>query len=287
MGSTTITIRSVAMAAVIVSTGTSTAAAQKPAESVQALRLCFDVQDGDSNALTIEQCTAIIESGNASDDELWSAFHNRGMAYFRDTHADYARAISDLDRAVALGPLPTVLINRGRVHIAQHNYAAAISDFDRALASEPDNARAYYQRGIAYGEQSQFTAAMADLDRAAELAPNNYAYQNGRCRIRIVASLELGAARLACDEAVRLSPDPTSAMLLRGMVGIRQERWQDAWNDFDRLVQSEPDYASAIFGRGIAAVNLGRVEEGERDMARATEVRSSVVTDFAAFGITP
>jgi tetratricopeptide (TPR) repeat protein len=281
------TVRLIAVAILLLSSTPAVAHAQKAAETASARRPCFDSQAADPTTQIIDDCTTIIESGSASEYELWSAFQNRGMAYFLSPDPDHARALEDLSRAATLAASPTVLVNRGRAYTAQQNYADAIADFDRAIALEPNFAAAYYRRGIAYAEQSQFVSAIADIDHAVELSPENHAYQNGRCRIRILANVELNVARSACDETIRLSPDPSSGLLLRGMVGIKQEQWQDAWNDFDRLLQAEPNYATALFGRGLAAIGMGRVDEGERDIARATEVRASVVTDFAAFGITP
>lgn len=287
MGAVSRTFRSIGLAIIVLPSTLAIADAQKPEETERARRPCLDAQQSDPPPQIISDCTTVIDSGNASDHDLRSAFHNRGMAYFLKPDPDYGRAVEDLSEAIARSATPTALVNRGRVYTAQQNYVAAITDFDRAIALDSTYASAYYRRGIAYAEQSQFASAIADIDHAVELSPENHAYQNGRCRIRIIAGVELAVARSACDETIRLSPDPSSGLLLRGMVGIKQERWQDAWNDFDRLLQSDPNYATAIFGRGIAAVGLGRVDEGQRDIARATEIRSRVVSDFAAFGIAP
>lgn len=209
------------------------------------------------------------------------------MAYFLNSTPDYARAVEDFNQAAELAPSPTVLVNRGRIFTAQQNYAAAMADFSQAIALEQNFAPAYYRRGIAYAEQSQFALAISDIDHAAELSPDNHAYQDGRCRSRILANVELNIARTACNEAIRLSPDPLSGLLLRGMIGIKEGRWQDARDDFDQVLRGDPDSASAVYGRGIATLGLGNVQEGQREVTRAREMRASVTVEFSEFGISP
>jgi tetratricopeptide (TPR) repeat protein len=61
-------------------------------------RRCFD-RDPD---LSISGCTAIIQSGRQTQQNLAVAFYNRGNAHFRKGQPD--RAIADYDQAIRLNP---------------------------------------------------------------------------------------------------------------------------------------------------------------------------------------
>ena len=71
------------------------------------------------------------------------------------------------------------------------------------------------------------------------------------------------------------------------MVGLKQGRFQDAWNDYDAAVRINPNGASWVYGRGIAALRLGRTEEARADIARAQALAADVTQFYADYGIRP
>jgi len=162
----------------------------------------------------------------------------------------------------------------------------------RSGRETPDKlALAFSRRGNAYAALKEYANAIADFDQAGQLAPNNSYYQNSRCWYRAVANRELEVARAACDAALKLDPGDASAFDSRGMVGLRQGRFMDAWHDFDaakrRSDQYAPSYPSFLFGRGVATLGLGRGKEGQADIALATELDARIAQTYASYGVTP
>jgi tetratricopeptide (TPR) repeat protein len=95
----------------------------------------------------------------------------RGSAYLQ--LADYERAITDYDRAVALNPDDAeVYNNRGTAYAEQGQYERAIADFDQAIALKPNDAEAHNNRGLAYANLGQYQRAIADFDQAIALQPD-------------------------------------------------------------------------------------------------------------------
>ena len=79
----------------------------------------------------------------------------------------YAAAIADFDTAIRLKPDDAAAYyNRGVVKGKLRQYIAAIADFDTAIRLKPDDAAAYYNRGYAKGKLGQYFAAIADSDTA-------------------------------------------------------------------------------------------------------------------------
>ena len=84
--------------------------------------------------LLISGCTAVIQSGIHSGDNLVAAFTNRGRGY-RQTF----------------------------------QYELAFADFDQAIRLDSNYMPAYYHRGSLYWERGEFDRVRQDLDQIARL----------------------------------------------------------------------------------------------------------------------
>jgi lipoprotein NlpI len=81
--------------------------------------------------LSIDFCTAAIQSGQLSDQDLAITFNHRGFAYHNKK--DYQQAIRDYDRAISLQPnYSLALTRRGAALLERHQYEQALADYDAA-----------------------------------------------------------------------------------------------------------------------------------------------------------
>ena len=64
------------------------------------------------------------------------------------------------------GPTPYVA---GKQHYAAGNYDEAIAAYTQAIKRQPANARAYFDRGLAYYKNREYNRALNDYNRAIEL----------------------------------------------------------------------------------------------------------------------
>ena len=53
----------------------------------------------------------------------------------------------------------------------------AIVDFDKAVELDPKNAKAYFNRGLAYGRKGDRQQGIADIRKAATLDPGNEGFK--------------------------------------------------------------------------------------------------------------
>ncbi|WP_395645989.1 tetratricopeptide repeat protein [Terricaulis sp.] len=214
-------------------------------------------------------------------------YNNRGYAYDRLGRTQQARA--DYDRALQLDPRNAFAnSNRGTLRLNARDYAGAVTDFTQALAVR-ESAGDHYNRGLAYNGVQNARAAIADFDAAARLDGANAGYHNARCWYRALANVELSIARQACDRAIQLSAGAaTQAAFLdsRGLVYLRQERFRDAFNDYDAAVRQN-ESASYLFGRGYAAYRLRRTEQARADFVRAAALNPNIAAVYAGYGFTP
>ena len=120
----------------------------------------------------ISGCTAAIESGRWSGQELAWAFNNRGLAY-QDKH-DYDRAIADYDEAIRLDPkYDPAFNNRGAAYLAKGGHDRAIADLNEAIRLDPRDSGQYLNRGLANLYSGSLPKALADLNQSIELNPKS------------------------------------------------------------------------------------------------------------------
>lgn len=143
-------------------------------------------------------------------------------------------------------------------------------------------AYALWYRSDARLETGDFDGAIANSDEADRILPDDPAILNGRCWTRAVANRELELARGACE--LSLDKTPTAGTYdSRGMLNLREGKWQEAWNDYNEAFALNSSLTLSLYGRGLAALALGRTAEGENDMRRAV----SAAAEYARYGLTP
>ncbi len=85
---------------------------------------------------------------------------------------DIDRAIADYTKDIESNPNDaTAYTNRGVAYGRKGAFDRAIADFTKAIALDPNDATAYTSRGSAYYEKAEFDRAVADFNKAIEINP--------------------------------------------------------------------------------------------------------------------
>jgi tetratricopeptide (TPR) repeat protein len=168
------------------------------------------------------------------------------------------------------------------VHLDPHTRISACAAADPLAPTDIERGMLLFFRSDAWLGAGEYEAAINDADRAATLLGANRDVLNAQCWTRAVANRELDRARLACDASLALGARP-SVLDSRGLVNLREGKWQAAWEDYDAAFSADPTLTVSLYGRGLAALALGRKEEGEADLRRA----ASAAQEFTRYGLTP
>lgn len=267
-----------------------------PLSAQNAEAVCTNNGGGHAPEDRINACTLFIVSPYTPHAGVAVARMNRAMAYHESGR--YVEAATDALEAAESGLLPPsprglAYAFLGLSRAARDNHAGAIEAYDQATAYAPDEAFFFLLRGQSYGELRDYARAIADADRAAQIAPDRSIYHNGRCWWRAVARVDLATARAACDRAIG-NPDEgadvesrAGHLDSRGLLNLREDKWAEAWADYDAALRLNPDFAHALYGRGVAAIRAGRVDEGRADIQRALEIDDGIGDFYAGFGVSP
>jgi tetratricopeptide (TPR) repeat protein len=164
---------------------------------------------------------------------------------------------------------------------AKARIAACTAGLDLA-PGETDRGMMLFDASDARLGAGDFNGAIADADRAAALLGLNRDVLNAQCWTRAVANRELDRARIACDASLAIEVQP-AVLDSRGLVNLREGKWQAAWEDYDAAFAADPTLTVSLYGRGLAALALGNSRDGEADLRRS----ATAAAEFARYGLTP
>jgi lipoprotein NlpI len=219
--------------------------------------------------LAISGCTAMIQSGHKTQQDLVKDFSNRGTAYGRK--GQYDRAIEDFDQAIRLNPNYAEAFNyRGANYARKFQLDRAIEDFDKAIRLNPNFAEAFSNRGNAYRRKGQLDRAIEDLDHAIRLNPN-YAqafYNRGTAYDR---KAQPDRAIEDFDQAIRLNPNYAAALLDRGNEYRTQGDLDRAIADYSEFIRLNPQLTFVLLNRGVAYYYAGSLPKALADLNQLSE----------------
>jgi|GEM_PF-3030982 len=181
--------------------------------------------------------------------------------------------------------------------------AVQIDRITHAIALHPEDAQAYYFRGLAYYDSASYQQAAADFTRCLRLAPEMRHVINcrGMCYYllgdydRALADFERSNRADVCNmfayradiyrrkgeperaladlqQALELEPDHPDLMYRLGRLHAEAGRDEQAIASMDRLLARHPASARAYELRGAAYLRLGRHDEALRDLSRCVEL---------------
>ena len=95
--------------------------------------------------------------------------------------------MADYDQAIQLNPkYARAYVNRGSAWGNRGDLDRAIADYNQAIRLDPKDTKAYYNRGMAWEKKRSLQEALADFKMHAQLAPSD---PDGRTAVKRVSKL--------------------------------------------------------------------------------------------------
>ncbi len=151
------------------------------------------------------------------------------------------------------------------------DYEGAITDFTRAIDFNPNNYKAYTNRGTSKRELNDYQGALADLTKAIELNPNVDTIYLARGSIRHFLRDSNGAIADA-SKAIELNPINGRAYYNRGTSKMDLEDYYGAMSDFTKSIELNPKYGKAYTNSGASKVLLNDYQGALVDLTKAIEL---------------
>lgn len=178
----------------------------------------------------------------------------------------------------------TTHYNQGNADYNFGDYQEAIENFDRAIQANPNDAKAYVNRGNAYYESAQhsgdpdkdYKGAMENFSRALSINPNEVEAYVSRGMVRSeIAQYSKdsdGGYKQAIEDfnqALHRNPTYAKAYFQRGIVryklaqynGDSDKGYKQALEDFNQALRLDPQEAEAYVRRGLLRNELEQYNE--------------------------
>jgi tetratricopeptide (TPR) repeat protein/predicted aspartyl protease len=218
-------------------------------------------------------------------------FYERGRAYASDQQTD--KALEDFGQAIRLKPDDVrPLLARAEIRALRNDPADTISpDLDAADHAAAKQTEMRLELGGLYERVRNYPAAIAQYDdwinshhRDDIQMPRA---RNARCRARALTGQGLDQAIDDCNFAVRNDPRVAAFLDSRGLVYLRQGKYDRAIADYDAALALNPKLAWSLYGRGLAKQHQGQVAAGQADIAAATTLFPKIAEEAASHGLVP
>ncbi len=157
---------------------------------------------------------------------------------------NYDLALVDLNHLIKQPLIDRTI--RGQAYTAraelsrdQNNIEAAIADFSAAINLMPDDATAYYERGVVYYIQAEYEKAFKDM-----------------------------------TQVVSIRQDVPGAYYLLGVVNNQLKQYADAVKQFDTYIKAQPDDYLGYAGRASAFVQQEQYQKALTDLNQAMKLQA-------------
>jgi tetratricopeptide (TPR) repeat protein len=221
-------------------------------------------------ALALHQTGQLASARNLYEEILkiqsnhFDALHLLGVIAIQTR--DFYRAVELIGKAIDVDPQnATAYFNRGIAFKQLAKLEAALASYDGAIAIKSDYSEAYFNRGNVLRVLERFEQALVSYDQAIALQPDRVeAHLN---RSNVLAELrQFDAALIGYDRTIMLKPDYAEAHLSRGNLLRYLERFEEATASYDRAIAIKPDYAEAHAFRSHTLLLCGNFENGWREL---------------------
>lgn len=122
--------------------------------------LCLRLGRVEEGLQAFEDCFALDPDDYEARIERASVYHKQGR---------YAEALADLDHALSIRPVWTLLVYRALIEEESGDLEAALNDLDRAVKLDPKAGPAYFARSLVKAKLGEPDSSALDFERFAEL----------------------------------------------------------------------------------------------------------------------
>lgn len=277
------------------------------------LATLYAENDRDSEAAELYR--QIIETDGSGPDGLVarSAFaHQLFLAGNKAAASQLVKEILDVDRENG-----TALLLRGRIRYSGEEYKDAIADLRSVLREDPnsesalgllaeahlregqtelamdalrnlihlnpDNVRAIVRLATINSQIGNITRARSLIEDAISMAPNDPLVLKAQASV-LLSQRDFDAATDTARKLVRAEGSEIEGRLLLGQILRVRGRYDDAFEEFRRLLETDKSSVIALNGAINSLISAGRFEEAERILQARIDLNSDDADTYNLLG---
>jgi tetratricopeptide (TPR) repeat protein len=145
--------------------------------------------------------------------------------------------------------------------------ARAINAFQSAIENDPSMADAHLKLGQLFAQKGE-SIAIRYYDNAIAAAPNNPVMLYAKAEY-LHNNNQLDEALETLRKAIVLDQQYLEAYFRSGVIYLEKDSAQQAYQQFDLIVQNDPANAKAYYYRGVAAEFGGNLDQAKADYDQA------------------
>jgi tetratricopeptide (TPR) repeat protein len=199
------------------------------------------------------------------------AYYDLAVAY--NENLNYPKAFEYFNKTIAKDTTDPYLYEKCLLGLGfQKNnfkdYKGAIKEFNHVLKLNPNNAKAYNNRGSSnYGLQN-YKEALKDMDKAIEINPQYAKAYNKRGDTKIALKDYYGGIE-DLNKSIQLDPYDPASFFHRAQGRSYINDLLGAIDDYTKAIQLNPNFYEAIYERGMIYSEMKNYEKADLDFKRA------------------
>ncbi|HLL29305.1 MAG TPA: tetratricopeptide repeat protein [Xanthobacteraceae bacterium] len=215
------------------------------ADSRSADEICFDREEAVSKLVLA--CTALIDSGRFSGQDLASIYFERAMAF--QSWGKIDRAISDFQESDRICPSAADHDFLGGIYEERGELDRALAEYSEMVRLEPEQPSGYQRRADLRMKQGEYKKAIPDWTEAIRFEhPVTVVYEYFR-RAQAYSFLGREADALAdLNKAIETDPYASGAYNDRAKIYEARGEREKAIDDFRKALAAQPYDATATEG---------------------------------------
>lgn len=180
-----------------------------------------------------------------------------------------------------------VYLFRGTAHSRLAHYDDALADLSNAIRLNPEDARAYHNRGEVYFKLKQFDMAVIDFTSGIQLESAEtsfYLYANRGYVYLFLEQYDKAVADIT--KAIQIDPKNSVAYCFRGDTYFKMGQYDSAIKDYSEGIKLDSKDDMCYYNRGMAYSLLGQDNQAILDFSRAIRNNPEFVEAYISRGST-
>lgn len=179
---------------------------------------------------------------------------------------------------------PKLYFYRGIVSHGLRDYQGALADFNRSIQLNSNYPEAYYQRGLTYQSLKDYSKALADYNQALKLnifEDTDVYFNRGLVKLKLA---DYQGAIQDLDSVIERQPENLPAWANKGDAYVALKDYVRAIQSANKILEVQPEQPEPYFARGVIYQKQGNNEAALADYNLALEKNERLVPAIINIG---